>query len=1189
MISSKLNTDSKRNSGNHNDVSNNPNKALFDILDKTFTNPQVLNNIKIPPNYDSPVSNSKHSDADTNITIDKEDAESLLRMVQLCFSSMAVTFTSSSSSSSSISISSSKLQQKTHSNYKSSMRYASNLSAHEFVMLKQSPHLESLQKMHAPIILNPQDHFNMKTLIGDTAANGSISSVTKDVSEKKGMNNSNGSTFSKANDFGSKDPVMTEQMQESLLQRPFVPFEIVYALWMEILQLAEMKLILKRVLEKQISIEDEERDEDEDGEKNVDDPSIIEDTNTEITVNKDNTTGHIQHTADDFENDLTNVEREISDDECMILAKLFFAKQIQTPEVDIIDDESDDATVTTHHLRNHHDNDINDDYDEKDLQDTMHKCCDYIRDVLVHLGVLEIITITTDVEQQRLNATVTGGSVCSKKSSGELASILRRNDEADKENDNVTIATGLSDWAGADDFSLFSTSLLSNTRSVRAATFGRIKEEGEEEEEQVKVIFDTEAQDHEHDNSNFPKSISSSKLNNDKKGVCHIFFRINHDITQDYGLHLSQTKFLTPPSPHQSAHRESNGSDGRNDTHKDGNLKSDKSSRSPSMRWNRSLVRALLLRGNIPLLDQSKQVDNSDVNDVKTIYSTFTKFIDRQAPMDIQTMYTVRMLPRHMIEASLLTDAAKCIRDGKFVQTRLLSMGSLEGVIRQRRDCHEIKKSICQSAQSKHMLEEEDTPNSDLSLDDKESTNSYSYNYHALQWARRVTIKSYQLLSHFILHSATKILTNQSKTTPEKHGKKILSLALELGQALHTMGVCFGEQKMMRLEMTHYENALRLKKTVLGENNISVAETLHCMGAVHQSRNDSYRAMRCYHDALDIFRPLLGEDSLNVANILHNIGVVYCGTREYDAALTIFEESLRVRRLKLGDNHEDISDTIQWIGKVHRELGDYDAALKHFKAAHYGKEARFGSEHLAVAECLNNLGIIHDDIGNQEESLSCYKESLKVKKRILGRDHPDIVESLQNIASLFREMKKHGKALVCYLECIKVLETKMRADISSFVSENKFTHLIECYHEAILLTKMKVGDDHSDLAMKFYDLGHVYDKLNQYENSIEAYEQALKIWRVLIDHVNISLVLNSLGVAHAKRNVYDKAMLCLDEALHIRKNRLGEDNLLVATVHHNMGNTHAKQKEYEKAMKCYDAGKVVTSSLYPYFQRVFGF
>jgi len=1143
MITNTPNLNGVPKPSDDNYIENHPNKALFNILGRTFSNSQVLINAASENKRHHSNDNNNESKDDSsslsaginstlNIPLENNDADLLLRIIQLCFASMAVSFTTSSTNSPS-STSNKPISESNHSRFSNPSQHDNMITAHEFVMLKQSPHMKSLQQMHVPVIMNPQEYFSQKMLMGDNYASAISPTSTSNT------NNHNNTSFSSqknpSSDVHAKK--ISEEIQKSLQHRPFVPYEIVYELWKEILHMKGMKEILQK---NDLGLSNKKQNK-----QRTDTPKEAS-TIPETTL-----------------------------EERKMLARLFFSsdlKKYTSEEKEESDDDDDD-----------------DDESDLILEEGMNQCCNYLRDILVYLGVLEIITITTDPKQNQLNADVQGGGGGKSSASvyshaTDLTPAMKKsvsNNSLYDDNDNVTIATGLSDWAGADDFSLFSQSMLSTTKSRRLATFGRIKEHLEEDDDNNEnvVFFDPPEKNAEDDDRESDQD--DSETNN--SGIKHVFFRINHDITQDYGIHLAFTSFLAPPPIEETTNVDYEEKED-DDTQTITNASAPTDMKNPSIRWNRALVRALLIRGSMPLIDQ---MDDDNVKyqiaDHKTVFSSYTKMQDGFNSIDIYVMYAVRMLPRHMIHGSLLTDAAKCLRDKKFIQTRLLSMGVLEGVIRQRDDNQDLKEFVIEGILSKQ-YHQNHSLNDNNEVDDGPNSEYHSIHYHAQKWTRRIAIKSLELASTIIHQSANLVMSKQQakhshdddKSSDDEEAislkRKISTLAKELGQSLHTLGVCFGELSMLRLEMAHYEYAYELKKTVLGEDHVSVAETLHCLGAAHQSRGDSYRAMKNYQDALDIFRPIVGEDSLSVADIMHNMGVVYCKTREYDTAMGVFEESLRVRRMQLGDNHEDISDTIQWIGKIHLELGDYDSALKHFKAAHYGKEARFGKQHHAVAECLDNLGIIYEEMGDAAESLLCYKSSLKIKKKNLGRGHPDIADSLQNIANVYKDMKKNGRALACFSECVKILENKMRTEISLFAKEATYSNLIEGYHNVIDLTKMKEGNDHVDVAGAYLNLGRVHDKLNRYEDAIDTYDEALRIWRIEIDHDNISLVLNAMGVVHAKRNFHDKAMTCFDEALYIRKTRLGENNLLVATVHHNIGNTQAKQKEFEKAMICYDEG-----------------
>lgn len=1064
-----------------------PNKALFDILHKSFSNTSIVQN-----------------EARTNLS--EEDAVQLLQIIQLCFACFASTFatendSNSSQNSSSFSRRNISLFSTTY-NYNQSLiipdaqrpsKTQSNLSANELVLLKQSP-VPSQQQI--------------------------------------------------------QNKILSQQQKESLSKRPFVPMEIVYELWSEILQLFH---------EEQENKDDDER------------PKM-----------------------------------EISRHQHELLKRMFkIPDGATTPEAY---NEEKDAQQQQQSIGNTS--------NFTTYKNTFaHKCCEYIRDVLVALGVLETITIAPPTERKQQNPTLQGISeedegeeeggdneILAMTSQCPIPNVVHQqtannnNDEAD---DNITIATGLSDYASTTGFSLFS------TNKFHHSAHNLIHKKNEQA--QVKIVFDTQisdirrSSDDLEQHENYEKELSTN-LESDVKQV---FFRINHDITQEYGAHLANTKFqklitTTEQSviDHKQIHDVSTQLSPITEISKLSspmNLHDPSFKESPRIRWSKALVKALLHNENVPDVIIDLEESSSSIDD-----SNMDPDIEDTIMTDIYTMFALRMLPRHMVVASLYTEAAKLLRNSSFIKARLVSMGVLEGTLRHRDDCLDLQsaiemKIVRQNTMLNTNIEDDQQSHQDQAKkkddhesymiaveeeENDESNQSHSLLKYAKEWSNRIIIQSYENVSSCLHISSESTLSSYKEhkqqlqqqddeiSPPELYSK----LAQELGQALHILGICYGEFSVYQKEMSHYQDAYKFKKTLLGERHVSVAETLYCIGAVHQSRGDSYRAMKCYQDALDIFVPLVGKDSLSVANVLHNAGVVYCDQNDYNVALETFEESLRVRRIKLGDNHEEISDTIQWIGRVHRELGDYETALKHFKAAHYGKEAKFGSKpSLAVAECLQNLGTIYDDLDDIEQSLSCYKKALKMRKQILEKDHDDVTDLLLCIGCVYRDIKKYGKALTIFREFIRLKEAKVYNSLATSKKNDKdLSSLIECYEDVVNLTKTKMGNDHEDVANLYLQLGHIYDKTNYFDSAVNSYESALRIWRVNMDHLNTATVLNLLGVLTAKRNMFDQAMINFNEALYLRESKLGEDNLSVANILHNKGNAHAKNKEFEEAMECYE-------------------
>jgi len=102
--------------------------------------------------------------------------------------------------------------------------------------------------------------------------------------------------------------------------------------------------------------------------------------------------------------------------------------------------------------------------------------------------------------------------------------------------------------------------------------------------------------------------------------------------------------------------------------------------------------------------------------------------------------------------------------------------------------------------------------------------------------------------------------------------------------------------------MSAYRDSLRIKKKILGENDLSIGTTLNNIGSVYFKDGNYELAMESYQRALDIMVSNLGMYHLDVATVHSNIGDVYAAMmpNKLDAARISYDAALQVRWSELG-------------------------------------------------------------------------------------------------------------------------------------------------------------------------------------------------------------------------------------------------------------------------------------------------
>ena len=493
------------------------------------------------------------------------------------------------------------------------------------------------------------------------------------------------------------------------------------------------------------------------------------------------------------------------------------------------------------------------------------------------------------------------------------------------------------------------------------------------------------------------------------------------------------------------------------------------------------------------------------------------------------------------------TLAMSLLKDLEFVQTRLDVLGLLTGTCRHMQDCRAYVKAQRDAFRDRKFIPEEQEPG---------RVTEIGYDV-ALDACQRVAT---------CLYRTGQLLGKMRGTAAKKQ---------ELCSALHIVGMSAGEWSDYEFEIQIYHKAMKVQIDIDGTATVASADLLLSMGACNLGLGDFDSAMGCYEEARFIFESRLGKTHDKIAKVLHLKGVVHCERSEHGVAMECFKKSLTIRQDNGMANDYDaaMADTLCWIGRVYREEGLSIKAKKYFEAARDAKEDIFGTDSLEVAEIVHNLAVIYDDEEHFEQSLSYYRKSLKIRRAVLGEEHEDVCELITCIGNVYRSMGDNSTALKAFRRALD-----LRSSVAKSIKLNRNqTEALICSHEDVLeLLSHDIGSSinsdaaRDDVASVLLKMGHLYDTISNFDQSLKCFEKALEIRQNTGDGVKAAQVYNVLGISFAKRRKFADAMDSFEQSLSLRKVALGEWSTDVAETLHNMGNCSAKKGDLDDAKSFYD-------------------
>ncbi len=152
------------------------------------------------------------------------------------------------------------------------------------------------------------------------------------------------------------------------------------------------------------------------------------------------------------------------------------------------------------------------------------------------------------------------------------------------------------------------------------------------------------------------------------------------------------------------------------------------------------------------------------------------------------------------------------------------------------------------------------------------------------------------------------------------------------------------------------ERLVVLQQTMLGVNNIEVADTLELLGMINQvQRNFGWSEMQ-YQKALLIKEYLFGPEHYQVAILLRKLATLHFDKQDYAKCKTLLSKALNMRKALGNVQDDELGSILHQLASVFYAECNYAQSENYYNKALRLRKKLFGNESLAVAETLGGLG-----------------------------------------------------------------------------------------------------------------------------------------------------------------------------------------------------------------------------------------
>jgi CHAT domain-containing protein/tetratricopeptide (TPR) repeat protein len=345
-------------------------------------------------------------------------------------------------------------------------------------------------------------------------------------------------------------------------------------------------------------------------------------------------------------------------------------------------------------------------------------------------------------------------------------------------------------------------------------------------------------------------------------------------------------------------------------------------------------------------------------------------------------------------------------------------------------------------------------------------------------------------------------------------------------------------------------------------------------------------ALEAGEQALVIRRRILGPDHTEVATTLNHLALVYQERGEFDRAEPLIRRSLRIREARLGKLHPDVANSLNTLALLCHHQGQYDQAETLYRRSLHIVETCLGKDHLFVAHCLNNLADLASLKADYAQAEGCYRRCLQIYETRLGKDHPNVAICLNNLGQMFKKQGLFDRAESLCLRSLQIREARLGKDHPDVA--NSLNNLgVICSNQAqydraetllqrsLHIFQARLGKDHPRVADLLNNLACMYHGQGKLAQAELLHRRALEIRETRLgkdDHLVANSLNNLAGVYHDQGN-YPQAERLHRRALAIREARHGPDHPDVVESLNNLAALFASSRRWEEAAQATDRAR----------------
>jgi tetratricopeptide (TPR) repeat protein/tRNA A-37 threonylcarbamoyl transferase component Bud32 len=335
--------------------------------------------------------------------------------------------------------------------------------------------------------------------------------------------------------------------------------------------------------------------------------------------------------------------------------------------------------------------------------------------------------------------------------------------------------------------------------------------------------------------------------------------------------------------------------------------------------------------------------------------------------------------------------------------------------------------------------------------------------------------------------------------------RELTNQPLIQAKLMDTMGRVYRGLGLQNQAEPLLQKALRIRRDLLGEDNLEYAKTLTTLANLLWDKADFASARPMFERALAIRQKVLGPDDPEVASSYHNLANLFFRQGDFAAARPLFDRALLIREKTLGPTHAEVANTLNSLGALEYRLWDLTKAKALWERSLTIREQALGADHPFLAQTCNNLGLLYKDLADYPKAKAMLQRAIRIQEKSLGPAHADLASSLHNLGDVLRKGGELGEARLVLQRAIRIRENASGPDhpelghilfsLAELEREaGNYDAAKPLYDRALAIEEKAFGNDNPDFAWYLAGLGNLRRDQGQRAEAEQLYQRALRIY-----------------------------------------------------------------------------------------------